>query len=463
VWVFQASASLETTPLVADGVMYVPGPPTTVMALDPKSGRPLWKWTRPLAKSARTLGFGRVNRGVALLDGNVYVGTIDGHVVALDARSGTERWDARVANNDEGYAITAAPLAVDGKIIVGVSGGEAGVRGFIDAYDAKTGKRLWRFWTVPAPGEPGSDTWTRESWKHGGAATWLTGSYDPALKLLYWGTGNPGPWNGDVRRGDNLYSCSLVALDVETGTLKWHFQFTPHDVHDWDSNQIPVLVDLDIAGRTRQAVVTANRNGFFYALDRTTGEFLLGTAFAKQTWAKGLDARGRPIVISGTEPSDTGVLVYPSLQGATNWASPAFNPGTGLLYVSVREMGSVYFKAPAEYRAGTLYTGMSELALEEEATGAIRAIDVRDGRTVWSFALPSPPWAGVMTTASGLVFAGSNEGNFFSLDAKTGKPLWQFQTGAPIESGPISFLIEGRQHIAVAAGRGLFVFALDTP
>lgn len=467
-WVFQppGTGTLQTTPLVADGVLYATSGPTSVAALELKSGTPLWQWTRPIAPSVLNLGFPRVNRGVALLGDTVYVGTLDCHLVALDAKSGIERWTVKVGENPTGHAITVAPLAVDGKIIMGVSGGEAGIRGFLDAYDALTGKRLWRFWTVPAPGEPGGDTWpANDGWKRGGGATWLTGSYDPALKLLYWGTGNPGPdWNGDDRQGDNLYTSSLVALDVETGKLRWHFQFTPHDVHDWDANQIPVLVDAEIDGRPRALVVTANRNGFFYVLDRKTGEYLRGTQYAKkQTWARGLDERGRPIRIPERLPSEGGTLVYPSLQGTTNWASPSYSPLTRLLYVPVREMGSIYFKTPAEYRPGTYYTGGAEKALLEEAWGAVRALDARTGKHVWDFELPSPSWAGVMATAGGLVFSGSNEGNFFALDAGTGKPLWQFQTGGPIRSGPMSFLVDGKQHVAVAGGHALFVFALDVP
>jgi len=462
-WVYQppGGTTLETTPIVADGTMYITGPPNSVMALHLGSGRPLWKWSRPVARTTSTLGFGRVNRGVAVLGNTVYVGTLEGHLVALDAHSGVERWDAAVADNREGYAITGAPLAVDGKILIGISGGEAGVRGFLDAYDAATGKRLWRFWTIPEPGAPHADSWPREALTHGGATTWLTGSYDPQLKLVYWGTGNPGPWNGDTRQGDNLYSCSLLALDPDTGALKWHFQFTPHDVHDWDANQIPMLIDATVDGRARHLVATANRNGFLYLLDRATGEFVRGAPFAKQTWASGLDAHGRPIVLPNTEPSETGTLVYPSLQGAANWASPAYDPASGLLVVPVREMGSLYFKTPAEYRAGTFYTGMSERALGEEATGAIRAFDLKTGQQAWSFPLPSPPWAGVLSTAGGLVFGGSNEGNFFALDAATGKPLWQFQTGAAIEASPMSFMADGKQYIAIAAGRALFVFATD--
>ncbi len=463
VWVYQppGTGSLETTPVVADGLMYVTAGPTSVQALDVKSGRTIWEWTRPIPASVLNLGFPRVNRGVALGDNTVFVGTLDGYLFALDARGGAERWKVHVGENPLGHSITAAPLVVDNKVIVGVSGGEAGIRGFLDAYDAKTGKQLWRFWTIPSPGEPGSESWPGDSWVHGGGATWLTGSYDPELRLLYWGTGNPGPdWNGDSRKGDNLYTSSLVALDIDTGRPRWHFQYTPHDVHDWDANQIPVLVDAEFKGKPRKLVVQANRNAFFYVLDRQTGEFLLGESYAKQTWAKGLDEKGRPIVIPGMEPSEKGTLVYPSLQGSTNWASPSYSPRTGLLYVPVREMGSVYFKTPVEYKPGTYYTGGSEKRLDEESWGAVRAIDIKTGRRVWDFELPTPSWAGVLSTAGGLVFSGSNEGNFYALDATSGKPLWQFQTGGAIRSGPISFTVDGQQRVAVAGGHAVFVFAV---
>ena len=464
VWMYQppGTGPLEGTPIVADGAMYVTSGPAAVVALHLKSGRPLWQWSRPIAATVLNLGFPRVNRGVAILDDTVFVGTLDGYLVALDARSGTERWTVHVAENKDGHAITAAPLAVEGKVIVGISGGEAGIRGFLDAYDAKSGQRLWRFWTVPAAGEPGSDTWSGDSWKTGGGATWLTGSYDPELRLLYWGTGNPAPdWNGESRKGDNLYTCALVALDVDTGRLRWYFQFTPHDVHDWDANQIPVLLDRSVGGRSRTLVATANRNGFFYLLDRRTGEFLVAKPYAKQTWAKGVDERGRPILIPGMEPSEKGTLVYPSLQGSTNWASPSYSPPTGLLYVPVREMGSYYFKSDVEYRPGTYYTGGSEKRLDDESWGAIRALNVDTGEKVWDFKLPTPPWGGVLSTAGGLVFGGSNEGNVFALDAKTGEPLWQFQAGGPMRANPMTFAVEGRQHIAVAAGRVFVVFALN--
>ena len=376
-WVYQITGRgrFETSPLVVDGVMYVTEPPTKVTALDSRTGRPLWSWQRPLSPSIKTIGFGPTNRGVAILDDTVYVGTLDAHLIALDAKSGAMRWDTAVGDNNSGHAITAAPLAIDGKIIVGISGGEAGIRGFLDAYDAKTGKLVWRLWTVPGPGEPGHETWSGDAWKTGGAPTWVTGSYDPELNLIYWGTGNPGPdWNGDVRPGDNLYSCSLLAIDASSGKLKWHFQFTPHDVHDWDATEIPVLLDATVGGRTRKLVAMANRNAFFYLLDRETGEYVLGTQYAKQTWAKGLDKKGRPVVLPNTEPTVEGNLIYPSLQGATNWFSPSYNPQTKLFYVAVREMGAYYYKGEAEYRPGTFFAGGGDRALDGyNAWGAIRA------------------------------------------------------------------------------------------
>jgi alcohol dehydrogenase (cytochrome c) len=464
-WVYQMQEPgppVQVTPLVADGVMYVTETRSRVAALDLRTGRTLWRFEPQIPRTTKAIGFSPTNRGVALLDDRVYVGTLNAHLVALDAVSGAVRWDVEVADNALGYAITSAPLAIDGKVIIGVSGGEAGVRGFLDAYDARTGKRVWRFYTVPGPGEQGHDTWGGDSWKTGGAPTWLSGSYDPELNLLYWGTGNPAPdWNGDNRPGDNLYSCSLVALDAATGTLRWHFQFTPHDTHDWDANQIPVLVDAAVDGRPRKLVVTANRNGFYYVLDRTTGEFLRGTAYATQTWARGLDARGRPDLIPGKEPSEKGTLVWPSLQGATNWFSPAFDARHQVFFVPVREMGSTYFKTEAVYEPGKPFMAGGEIvAAPEEAFGAVRALDALTGERRWEHRLHSPLWAGVMATAGGLVFGGTNEGNVYALDAATGRALWDFQAGGTCMANPISFLIDGRQHVATACGQALFVFGL---
>lgn len=464
VWVYQVedSGQIETTPLVADGVMYVTEPEARVTALDVKTGRPLWTWRHVMPKDVLTIGFGRTNRGVALLEETLYFGTLDANLIALDVKSGTPRWKVKVAENKLGYSLTAAPLAIDGKIIVGISGGEAGIRGFLDAYDAKTGKQLWRSYTVPGPGEFGNDTWGGESWKTGAGATWLTGSYDPDLDLLYWGTGNPGPdWNGDSRPGDNLYTCSLLAIEASTGKIRWHFQFTPHDVHDWDSNQIPVLAEVRVAGALRKAIAFANRNAFYYLLDRETGEFLLGKQYSTQTWASGLDDHGRPVVIPDTEPTVEGNLTYPSLQGATNWMSPSYSPMTKMLYVPVREMGSYYFKGEANYEPGKVFVGGGERRLDgDKAWGAVRALHADSGERAWDFRTPSPLWTGVMATAGGLVFGGSNEGNFFALDAKTGEALWDFQTGGAIRSNPISFLVDGKQWVVTSAGQAYFAFGL---
>lgn len=464
-WIYQSEGRgrFETSPLVVDGVMYLTEIGARVTAVDARTGRKLWSWARPEAQKAKTIGFFATNRGVAVLGDNVYVGTPDCYLVALDARTGAVRWQTKVEDNTLGFSITAAPLTIDGKVIVGISGGEAGVRGFLDAYDAKTGKLAWRRFTIPAPGEPGSETWQGDAWKQGGGPTWLTGSYDPDLKLLYWGVGNPGPdWNGDVRPGDNLYTCSLLAIDPATGEIKWHFQFTPHDTHDWDANEIPVLLDAEFQGRERKLVAMANRNAFYYLLDRETGEFLLGTPYVRQTWAKGLDAKGRPIVLPGTDPSYEGTLVYPALNGATNWLSPSFSPKTRLFYVAVRERGAYYFKSDTEFKPGTFYSGGGERSVDGDgkAWGAVRALDVLTGKLAWEFGLHSPAMSGVLATAGGLVFGGSNEGNFFALDAASGKALWDFQAGGPVMANPISFSIDGRQHVAIAAGAAMMVFSL---
>lgn len=459
-WTYQFELGrTQVSPIVADGVMYITSP-NKAAALDLRTGRPLWNWQRPIPTDYQSIGFGRVNRGPAILDGMLYVATLDCYLVALDVKSGQERWTARVEDYKPGYSMTLAPLAIKDKVLVGVSGGEAGIRGFVDAYDARTGRRLWRFYGIPGPGEPGHETWQGDSWKTGGASTWVTGSYDPALNLVYWGIGNAGPdWNGDARKGDNLYTCSFVALDAESGKLKWHFQFTPHDTHDWDATHVPVLVDTVVRGQARKLVVNPNRNAFYYALDRTSGEFLAGREYARQTWARGLDDRGRPIVIAGTDPTTEGVLVWPSLNGATVWFSPSYSPLTRLLYVSVREVGSTYYKREAEFRPGTFFAGGGETRIpQDQQWGAVRALEVTSGKMAWEFRLTSAPWAGVLSTAGGLVFSGTNEGNIFALDAATGKPLWDFQAGGPVFANPISFNIDGRQHVALAADRVLYVF-----
>jgi len=464
-WVYQMrrTGTVETSPIVADGLMYLTEPPSTVTALDVHSGRPLWTYTPAIPPDVIVIGSPPVNRGVAVLDDLVFLGTVHGHLIALDAKSGVVRWDVSVENNKFGYYLTSAPLALDGKIVVGVSGAEAGIRGFLDAYEPKTGKRLWRTFTIPAPGEPGAETWGgSDSWKHGGGSAWLTGSYDPQLNLLYWGTGNPGPdWNGDVRPGDNLYTDCLLAIDPADGKIKWHFQFTPHDVWDWDSNEIPILFDATVDGRMRQLVAMANRNAFYYVLDRATGEFISATPYAKQTWAESLDSKGRPRVRPNTEPSAGGTLVFPNIQGASNWPSPSYSPQTRLFYQNAREMGTYYYKGEAKYTPGVGFTaGGGRYVNGDDAWGAVRALEATTGRLKWEFKLLSPSWGGVLSTAGGLVFAGTDEGNFFALDAETGKPLWDLQLGAAVHANPMSFGVDGKQYVAIAAGYSLFVFGL---
>ena len=460
-WVYQVrrpTGTLQTTPLVAAGTMYLTEPGAGVTALDARTGRALWTYTPAAPAQPLT----RVNRGVALLDDTVYVGTVSARLIALDARSGAVRWDVAVGEYSRGYYITAAPLALNGRIVVGVSGGDYGARGYLDAYDAKTGERLWRRYTVPVPGEPGAETWPDESSRRGGGSTWLTGSYDPALNLLYWGTGNPAPlWNRDDRDGDNLYTCSVLAIDVTTGEITWHFQFMPGDTHDWDANQIPVLFDAVVEGRSRPLLVTANRNGFYYVLDRATGEFLRATPFVKQTWAEGIDGTGRPVLGPRSQPTREGTLIYPGVGSAANWWSPSFSPLTGLFYQPAGESGTTYFKGEAVYTPGVAFTGGGVRHIDvEERWGAIRALQATTGELRWEFRLTQPPVGGVLSTAGGLVFGGTPEGNVFALDADSGRPLWHFQAGSEIRANPISFAVAGKQYVAVAAGNAMFAFAL---
>jgi alcohol dehydrogenase (cytochrome c) len=464
VWAYQTSSlqKFETTPIVVDGVMYVSEPPSHVTALDTRTGRPLWRYRRPMPDDVRVC-CGQVNRGVAVLGDMVYVGTIDSYLVALNAKTGALMWSTEVANYKAGHSITVAPLAVKDKIVVGIAGGEYGVRGFLDAYDAKTGKRAWRFWTIPGPGERGNETWKGDSWKTGSAATWVTGAFDPQTNLIYWGTGNPGPdWNGDVREGDNLYSDCVIALDADTGKLKWYFQFTPHDVHDWDATEVPVLIDAEFRGKPRKLLAFPNRNAFYYVLDRVTGQFLLGKPYAKQTWAKGLDDSGRPVRVPNTFPTLQGTPVWPSVSGANNWYSPSYSPKTGLLYVAVREAGSVYFIGEAEYQEGEQFNGGGFRSVpNEEEWGAVRAFDPATGAMKWEHRLFSPPWAGVLSTAGNLVFGCTNEGQVYALQATTGKPLWRYQAGGSSRGNPISYMVDGKQYVAVTIGNSLNVFAVD--
>jgi alcohol dehydrogenase (cytochrome c) len=463
-WIYQMPTThvVSATPLVVDGVMYFSEPPSNVVAVDAETGKQFWRYRRPLPPKINVC-CGQVNRGVAVSGDRVYVGTVDAHLVALDARTGDVLWDVEVADYKTGYSITTAPLVVKDMIISGISGGEYGIRGFLDAYDAKTGRRVWRFWTIPAPGEPGNDTWSGDSWKTGGGPTWVTGAYDAAQNLIIWGTGNPSPdWNGDARLGDNLYTDSAIALDADTGKLKWHFQFVPHDVHDWDAVQVPVLVDEEWQGKPRKLVYWAHRNAFYYVLDRETGKFLLGKPFATQTWAKGLDDNGRPIRLPNIDPSPEGTYIWPGVQGATNWYSPSYNPQTKLFYLSVWENRSVYRKGHQEYSPGNRFIGsvpMIDLP-DDPGHGAIRALNPKTGDKVWEYKLHTKPWAGVLSSAGKLVFGGSDEGYFFALDAETGKERWRLNLGGIIRANPITFLSKGKQVVAIAAGSSIVALQL---
>ena len=464
-WMYQIGVShhFETEPLIFDGVMYITEPPSDVTALDLKTGRPIWTYRRSLPKGI-IVCCGQVNRGLAALDDQLFLGTVDAHVVALDMRTGRVRWDVEVADYKAAYSITAAPLVVKDKIIVGIAGAEYGIRGFLDAYDAKTGKRAWRFWTVPGPGEPGNETWAGDSWKTGGAPTWVTGAYDPQANLVYWGTGNPGPdFVGDDRQGDNLYSDAVIALDADTGKLKWYFQFTPHDVLDMDATEVPVLLDAEFRGRQRKLMLFGNRNGFYYVLDRLNGEFLVGKQFAKQNWAKELDDKGRPVWNPEAVPSEKGALVYPDDDGTANWFSPSLSLKTGLFYQNVREKGAIQRRTRVKpsYESGRLYMGASRLPIPgEEPWGALRALDWKTGDMRWEFRVHTPPWCGVLSTAGNLVFSGTMEGDFFALDAVSGKLVWRIQTGGAIWANPISYMSEGKQYIVVSAGSSVMAFSL---
>ena len=459
------SEKFETSPLVRGSTMFVTEPPNRVHALDAITGQVLWTYSRDLAPRL-LLCCGIVNRGVALLGDRVFLGTLDAHLIALDANTGKFIWDVTVADSSKGYSITAAPLAIDNMVVTGVAGGEYGIRGFIDAYDALSGKRIWRFYTVPDVGQPGSESWGDDSLRKGGAPTWLTGAFDPELRLIYWGVGNPSPnFYGENRSGDNLYSNSVVALDADTGKLRWYFQFTPHDLHDWDSVQIPVLVDAVFNGSKQKLLAWANRNGFYYLLDRTTGKFLLGTPFVKQTWADGLDNNGRPRIRPESMPTVQGSEVHPGIAGATNWWPPTYDPESGLMYVPTVDKGAIFYASASEPldEFGENLGGTTMAIPNEDATVAVKAIDVTSGRIHWQHG-GSPrrthmEMSGLISTAGKLVFGGDGE-VFFALDAETGAELWRFAAGGMISAAPVSYEVAGRQYVEVAAGRTILSFAL---
>ncbi|MBM3734252.1 MAG: PQQ-dependent dehydrogenase, methanol/ethanol family [Acidobacteria bacterium] len=460
-WMYNIAGArrMESVPIVTGGVMYV-SHPNEVYALDARTGRLIWDYHRQpaLAKGP--------NRGVGVYGNRVYMGTPDAHLIALDARTGSLLWESKIAEASEGYWSPVAPLVIKDKVIIGIAPGDHGLNGFLDAYDANTGERLWRWHAIPKPGEPGNETWAGDSWKHGGGDTWLTGSYDPELNLIYWGIGNPAPdFDGDVRKGDNLYTECMVALDGNTGKLKWYFQFTPWDVHDWDAVEIPVLVDAPFKGKPRKLLVQANRNGYYYVLDRVTGEFLHGTPFIKNlNWATGLTAKGRPIRNEKVIPSFQGTKTCPATSGATNWMSPAYSPDTGWFYMVAQEGCGINTKSSDTFRPGGfpfMGTGYIE-SPEEPWQMYVRALDLTTGKLMWEYKqLNSRRYgAGLLSTAGGLIFAGDDQGFLTALNARTGKDLWHFNTGQPISTQPVSYLMDGKQYVTVINGSNVVTFGL---
>jgi alcohol dehydrogenase (cytochrome c) len=460
---FTSNSNLQTTPLVVEGVMYVTSA-NEVYALDAGSGREIWRYQRARTRGLIGNAASGINRGAAIAGDRLFMVTDHAHVIGLDRHSGTLLWDSEMADWRQNYNATGAPLVVGDLVIAGTAGGDEGVRGFVAAYDQASGAEVWRWWSTPLPGEPGSETWQGTALAHPGGATWMTGTYDAELDTLYWTVGNPGPdLIGDDRIGDNLYTDSVVALDPATGRLKWHFQFTPHDVWDYDAQETPALVDAEWQGQQRKLLIQANRNGFFYVLDRSTGEFLDGWQYTRElTWASGLDANGRPIRVPGMEPSHEGTRVCPSLTGGSNWYSTAWAPDTGLYYVQTEDKCGLFTRVDVEWEAGKGYMGGSFAPAPEPAQRLLRAIDIQQGKTVWEVAQAgrASSWGGVLATAGGLVFFGDDSGSFAAVDARNGARLWSFAANARWRASPMSYEFDGRQYIAVANGSTIMAFAL---
>ena len=458
---------LEGTPVVIAGIMYVTAA-NQVYALDASTGRELWRYSQPRTDGLVGDPAIGLNRGVAVREDLLFTVTDHAHVIALNRFTGELVWDTEMADHREHYGAVAAPLVVDDLVVAGISAGDTGLRGFLDAYHAASGERAWRFWTIPAPGEPGSETWGDvEVLRRGCGATWLTGSYDAELDLLYWPTGNPCPdLNGDRRPGDNLYTNSVVALRPNTGVLEWFFQFTPHDTHDWDAQEPLLLIDEVFRGQPRKLLVQGNRNGFFYVLDRTNGEFLLGVPFVHQTWADGIDATGRPIVLPGSDPTEEGSEVCPAIRGATNWWATSYHPGTKLFYLLAHESCMTYTKNDRDWQRGRSWLGGTvRLAEGSPNQKFIRALDIQTGRTVWSYAQTgkAQTYSGVLSTDGDLVFFGEDSGAFAALDAHDGRPVWHFQANQDWKASPMTYMVAGRQYVAIASGLGFWAFALSDP
>lgn len=464
-WVFHPGNSqrLEATPVVIRGVMYVTSA-NDVFALDASTGRALWHYARPVSSGLLDDAAAHKSRGVAVWEHFVYSETDDAHLLCLDARSGNLLWDVQYADKVKQYGATSAPLVVNDEVVVGTSGGDSGVRGFVAAYDAKKGTLRWRLWTIPGPGEFGSASWPGDSYLHGGGTTWMPGTYDPELDTLYWTTGNAAPdFVGDSRPGDDLYTASVLAIDPNTGKLKWYFQFTPHDVYDYDANETPVLVDKEENGATHHLLIQANRNGFLYILDRTNGRFLRATPFVeKLNWATAIDSSGRPL-LSGRIPTKEGTYICPGIVGATNWFSPSYNPNTGLFYVMALENCNLYFAKPKPFTQGeTFYGTGTKHPVGEDSRKVLLALSPSDGKKVWQYPQTGRgnSWGGTLTTAGGLVFFGDDAESVEAVDAETGQPLWHFNTGQSFNASPMTYAVNGIQYMAICAGSDVFTFAL---
>jgi alcohol dehydrogenase (cytochrome c) len=466
-WVFHStnSDSLEVTPVVVHGVMYLTSG-NDAFALDARTGRVLWHHQRALTEGLIDDASAHHSRGVGVWHTRVFMETDNAHLLCLDARSGSLIWEVAYADTRKNYGATSAPLIVRDKVIVGTSGGDDGVRGFLAAFDARTGKLAWRFWTIPAPDEPGGSSWPGDAYLHGGGTTWMPGTYDPELNLLYWGTSNPAPdFVGETRPGDDLYTDCVLALDADTGKLVWHFQFTPHDLFDYDAAETPVLLDVALDGPPQRLLVEANRNGFFYVLDRTNGKFLGATPFVeKLNWATGIDERGRPR-LTGVHPTPQGTRICPSMDGATNWYSPSYNPSTQLFYFLALERCDTYFSSARRqtYRPGrTYYSTGAERIPREPGRKVLLAYSVATRKLVWRYPQVGEghSWGGTMATASGLVFFGDDAGEFEAVDAQSGRPLWHLNTGQVVHASPMSYAVDGIQYVALASGSDVFSFAL---
>jgi len=463
-WVFhpRTVSPLEVTPVVVAGVMFVTSA-NDAYALDAQTGKVLWRHARPITRGLVDDAAMHHNRGVAVLRTRVYMETDNAHLLCLDARSGGMIWDVAYATGNHNYGATSAPLIVKDMVLVGTSGGVDGVRGFLAAFDAQTGKERWRFWTIPAPGEKGSDSWPMDMYLHGGGTTWMPGTYDPNLNTLYWGTGNPSPdYDGSVRPGDDLYTSCLLALDPDTGKLKWYFQFTPHNLFDYDGVETPVLVDANFQGKPRKLIVIANRNGFLYILDRVSGQFLFAKQFAqRQTWARGIDNEGRPIP-SGLIPDEKGVEICPGEGGATNWYSPSYDPAMHLFFFRSLDACAIFQSKTEPFEEGRNWYATGTRATEQGGHGYINAFDLNTLTFSWRNAQIGPykGWGGVMSTATGLVIYGDDAENFVVLDGRTGKALWHFNVGQIVHASPMSYAIGGKEYFAVAAGSDIFAFAL---